>query len=65
MRILRCPAYFHVRESKFDLRAKKAILLGYVGGVNDYKLWSPKLHKVITSKDVTIDEFVMSKLLCK
>jgi transposase InsO family protein len=38
MRIFGCSAYYHVTESKLDLRAKKAIFLGFSGGVKGYRL---------------------------
>ena len=59
--IFRCPAYFHVTESKLDPRAKKAIFLGFSDGVKGYRLWCPESKKVVTKKDVTFDESTMLK----
>jgi hypothetical protein len=56
MRIFGCSAYYHVTESKLDPRAKKAIFLGFSGGVKGYRLWCSESKKVILSRDVTFDE---------
>ena len=34
-------AYYHVKESKLDIRAKKAILLGFPSRIKGYRLWCP------------------------
>ena len=49
-------AYYHVKESKLDPRAKKAIFMGITSGVKGYHLWSPETKKVIFSRDATFDE---------
>ncbi|KAJ9558432.1 hypothetical protein OSB04_013046 [Centaurea solstitialis] len=56
LRIFGCIAYFHVTESKLDARAKKAIFVGFSTGVKGYRLWCPKLKKLVLSKDVTFNE---------
>ena len=56
MRIFGCSTYYHVTESKLDPRAKKAIFLGFSGGVKGYRLWCSESKKVILSRDVTFDE---------
>ncbi|KAG8488232.1 hypothetical protein CXB51_018792 [Gossypium anomalum] len=54
-------AYYHVKESKLDPRAKKALFLGITGGVKGYRLWYPDTRKIVFSKDVTFDESTMLK----
>ena len=39
-------AYYHVRESKLDPRAKKALFMGITSGVKEYRLWCPETRKV-------------------
>jgi len=56
MHIFGCSAYYHVAESKLYPRAKKAIFLGFSGGVKGYRLWCSESKKVILSRDVTFDE---------
>ena len=56
LRILGCPTYYHVNEGKLELRAKKAIFVGYVDGVKGYKLWCLSLLKFVVSRDVTFDD---------
>ncbi|KAE8703256.1 DEAD-box ATP-dependent RNA helicase 57 [Hibiscus syriacus] len=52
-------AYYHVKESKLDTRAKKTIFMGITSGVKGYRLWSPETKKIIFSRDVTFDESTM------
>ena len=33
-----CPAYFHVKDSKLDPQAKKAVFLGFSTSVKGYRL---------------------------
>ncbi|KAH9659027.1 hypothetical protein KPL70_023708 [Citrus sinensis] len=54
-------AYYHVKESKLDPRAKKALFMGITGGVKGYRLWCPVTKKIIFSRDVTFDESTMLK----
>ena len=51
--------YYHVKESKLDLRAKKAIFMGITSGAKGYRLWSLETKKVIFSRNVTFDESTM------
>ena len=53
-------AYYHVRESKLDPRAKKALFMGITSGVKRYRLWCPETRKVIFSRGVTFDEFALT-----
>lgn len=59
LRIFGCPAYYHVKESKLDPRAKKSVFLGFSGGVKGFRLWSDESKKIMLSRDVTFDESVM------
>ncbi|KAH9790140.1 Integrase catalytic domain-containing protein [Citrus sinensis] len=54
-------AYYHVKESKLDPRAKKTLFMGITGGVKGYRLWCPVTKKIIFSRDVTFDESAMLK----
>ena len=54
-------AYYHVKESTLDPRAKKALFMGITGGVKGYRLWCPVTKKIIFSRDVTFDESAMLK----
>ena len=54
-------AYYHVKESKLDPRAKKALFMGVTSGVKGYRLWCLSLKKIIYSRDVTFDESAMLK----
>ena len=49
-------AYYHVKESKLDPRAKKALFMGVTLGVKGYRLWCLYSKKIISSRDVTFDE---------
>ena len=48
--------------TKLDLKSRKCVFLGYVDGVNGYRLWDSTAHKVIISRDVI---FVKDKLQIK
>ena len=54
-------AYYHVKESKLDPRAKKALFMGVTSGVKGYRLWCLSSKKIISSRDVTFDESSMLK----
>ncbi|KAG8485591.1 hypothetical protein CXB51_018981 [Gossypium anomalum] len=54
-------AYYHVKESKLDPKAKKALFLGITGGVKRYRFWCPDTRKIIFNRDVTFDELTMMK----
>ena len=54
-------AYYHVKESKLDPRAKKALFMGVALGVKGYRLWCLSSKKIISNRDVTFDESAMLK----
>ena len=54
-------AYYYVKESKLDPRAKNALFMGVTSGVKGYRLWCLSLKKIISSMDVTFDESTMLK----
>ena len=54
-------AYYHVKESKLDPRAKKVLFMGVTLGVKGYQLLCLSSKKIISSRDVTFDEFAMLK----
>ncbi|KAB2615495.1 hypothetical protein D8674_022083 [Pyrus ussuriensis x Pyrus communis] len=56
LRVFGCNAYFHVNKNKLDPRAKKPVFIGFNSGVKGFRLWCPKLNKIIVSRDVTFDE---------
>ncbi|KAG8480145.1 hypothetical protein CXB51_024902 [Gossypium anomalum] len=49
-------AYYHVKESKLDPRAKKVLFLGITGGVKWYRLWCPNTRKIVFSRDVELEK---------
>ncbi|KAL5715795.1 hypothetical protein ACHQM5_017567 [Ranunculus cassubicifolius] len=59
LKVFGCPAYYHVKEDKLGVRAKKAIFLGYPVGVKGYRLWCTDLKKFVVSRDVTFNESAM------
>ena len=61
LHIFGSTAYYHVKESKLDPRAKKALFMGITGGVKGYRLWCPDTRKIVFSRDVTFDESTMMK----
>ncbi|KAH9779930.1 Integrase catalytic domain-containing protein [Citrus sinensis] len=61
LRIFGCPAYYHVKDGKLDHRARKAIFVGFKGGVKGFKLWDLEDKKFMCSRDVTFDEASMMK----
>ena len=58
-------AYYHVKESKLDPRAKKALFMGVTLGVKGYRLWCLSSKKIISSRDVTFDESSTLKKVTK
>ena len=61
LRVFSSTAYYHVKESKLDPRAKKALFMGVTQGVKGYRLWCLSSKKIISSRDVTFDESSMLK----
>ena len=61
LRVFDSTAYYHVKDSKLDQRAKKALFMGVTSGVKGYRLWCLSSKKIIYSRDVTFDEFAMLK----
>ena len=61
LHVFGCSAYYHVKESKLDPRARKAIFVGMSSGVKGYRLLYPNSKKIIFSRDVTFDESSMLK----
>ena len=61
LHIFSSTAYYHVKESKLDPRAKKSLFMGVTGGVKGYTLWCPVTKKIIFSGDITFDESAMLK----
>ena len=61
LHIFGSTVYYHVKESKLDPRAKKALFMGITSGIKGYRLWCPESKKIIFSRNVTFDEFAMLK----
>ncbi|KAI4351350.1 hypothetical protein L6164_005724 [Bauhinia variegata] len=61
LHVIGSTAYYHVKESKLDPRAKKALFMGVTSGVKGFRLWCLSSKKIISSRDVTFDEFAMLK----
>lgn len=61
LRVFGCTAYYHVKESKLDPRARKAVFLGFERGVKGYRLWCTVTKGIKISRDVTFDESSMMK----
>ena len=61
LHVFGCVVYYHVKKSKLDPRAKKAVFLGINSGIKDYRLWCPETKKIIFSSDVKFDESMMLK----
>ena len=59
MRVFGCLAYAHVpsqQRTKLDAKAVKCIFIGYSPDSKAYRLFNPATNKVITSRDVILDE---------
>lgn len=54
-----CFSYYHVKETKLDPQAKKAMFLGITSCMKGFCLWCPKTRKIIFSRDITLDESTM------
>ena len=61
LRVFGSTTYYHVKESKLDPKAKKALFMGITSGVKGYRLWCLSSKKIIFSRDVTFDESTMLK----
>ena len=61
LRVFGSTTYYHVKESKLDQRAKKALFIGVNSGVKGYRLWCLSSKKIIFSMDVTFDESTILK----
>ena len=61
LRVFGSTTYYHVKESKLDPRAKKALFMGVTLGVKGYRLWCLSSKKIIYRRNVTFDESVMLK----
>ncbi|KAH9727035.1 Integrase catalytic domain-containing protein [Citrus sinensis] len=61
LRVFGCPAYYHVKDGKLDPCVRKAISVGFKGGVKGFKLWDLEDKKFVCSRDVTFDEASMMK----
>ena len=59
LRVFGCRCWYMIPKSKvkkLDGRAREAVMIGYAEQSKAYKLWDPKLEKVIVSRDVTFNE---------
>ena len=61
LRVFGCPAYYHVKDDKLDLRAKKGVFVSFKRGIKGFKIWDPTDKKFLLSRDVTFDEASMLK----
>jgi len=48
-------AYYHTKEDKLDMRARKSVFVGFKKGVKDYQIWNTKDKKIILSRNVTFN----------
>ena len=63
LHIFGCSACCHVKESKLDPRAKKALFMGITSRIKEFRLWCPERKKVIFSRAMTFDESPMMEKL--
>lgn len=59
LRVFGCKAFVHVSKElrqKLDFKASTCIFLGYGDQEFGYRLWDPKMKKVIRSRDVVFNE---------
>ncbi|KAK8914559.1 hypothetical protein KSP39_PZI024198 [Platanthera zijinensis] len=61
IKVFGCPAYYHVKNDKLELQAKKTIFIGFRRGVKCYKLYDQTERKIVISRDVTFDETSLLK----
>ena len=64
LKIFGCEAFSHIdkeNRTKLEAKSRKCTFIGY--GVNDfgYRLWDFENHKIIRSRDVIFNEYVMYK----
>ena len=59
LKLFGCLAYACVDNGKLEPRFVKCVFLGYKNGVKGYKLWCPKIRKIIVRKYVIFDEIAM------
>jgi len=50
LRVFGCPAYYHAKEDKLDLRAKKGVFVGFKRGIKGYKIWDPKSGNLFSAE---------------
>ena len=58
IRISGSPACTYVNDGKMEPHAKKCVFLGYTDGIKGFRLWDPSTSRIITSRDVTLNESV-------
>ena len=64
LNIFGCDAYAFIPRnqcSKLDPKSKCYVFFGYGHAVKGYRLWDSSSRKIVTSKDVTIDEYSLLK----
>ena len=57
--IFGCPTYNLVdsqKKNKLEFKSKKCIFIGFIEGVNGFRLWDPEKRSAFTSVDVVFDE---------
>jgi hypothetical protein len=57
LRVMGTPCYVHVpkkrKATKWDRKAEKGVLVGYVDDMSSYRVWIRERNEVIISHDVT------------
>jgi hypothetical protein len=59
LKLFDCDAYVHAPKenmSKLDKKVEKCIFIAYKDGLKGYRLWNPKIKKVVYSQDVVFRE---------
>ena len=59
LHVLGSIVYYHIKEFKLNLRAKKTLFMGVGLIVKGYRLWCLYQKKIIFNRDVTFDESTM------
>ncbi|KAH9733971.1 hypothetical protein KPL71_017220 [Citrus sinensis] len=54
LRIFGCPTYYRVKDGKLDPCARKAIFVGFKGGVKGFKLWDLEDKKFVENKTTEV-----------